>query len=677
MAVKENIYTLGCNDSTYPECSVQDICNFLDSVSVFCVDTETTGLDPHTSDIIMLQVGNEKYQFVIDARVVDVDFIFPYLEDSSKTKIGSNLKFDYKMFLGNYNIRMQNMFDTMIVEMILECGVKSFGFGLAKLAEKYVKFHMPKDVRNEFTIIRKQEFNSRQIQYGGRDVLIPMYIYWQQQKRIKKDELGMCVYLENKFVAVCAEMEYHGMYVDKELWLDLHEKNKKALIQAEIDLNSYLIENKMVKYLGPIDMFTQEITILVSWTSQKQVVPIFKDLGVPTQIFDKEKSKEASELLGYKVEKFKDSIGKVEMQKYISHPFVNLYLSFKKYQKAVSTYGENWYKDYVNTTTKRVHTNFRQILNTGRLASSKPNVQQIPSFKSKDKPFSEAHRTCFVAPEGRRLIVRDFSGCELRILADYSRESSMQNEFIHGVGDLHSLTATKVYTQINGVDTPVNKDENSHLRQVGKVLNFALSYGASAFKIAQQLAVDESEGSKIVKSFYKAFPMLEDYFKGQHSFVKSHGYVLIDNYTKRRSYFPYYKEYLQVSQALEEYQNYRAEARNMGMEEPEFPRKLYSNYMKMRGSMERASQNYRIQGTNASMTKIAMIKMYDYILDNKLQDKAAIVLSLHDEIVLEADEDIADELDSKLSEFMIFSGTLFCPKVPMEVDGGVSTVWDH
>jgi DNA polymerase-1 len=172
--------------------------------------------------------------------------------------------------------------------------------------------------------------------------------------------------------------------------------------------------------------------------------------------------------MGEDVEIYKYQTGKVELERFKDNELVNKFLLYKKYQKAVTTYGLDWLNKFINSVTKRVHSSFDQIKSTGRLGSYSPNVQQIPSFKSPDKLSCEAHRTCFVAPEGWSLITKDFSGCELRILADYSNEQSMIDEFVLGTGDLHSLTASKVFRK--KVDSKTNK----HLRQIGKTLNFAI-----------------------------------------------------------------------------------------------------------------------------------------------------------------------------------------------------------
>lgn len=455
---------------------------------------------------------------------------------------------------------------------------------------------------------------------------------------------------------------------------------------AEKALDNYVLENKIHPFVGTLDLFTQEPHCVIEWSSQNQVVPLFKKLGIPTKILDKDKTNEAAEKYGIDVEVYKDSIGKLEIEKYAKKfPFIPLYLEYKKYQKAVTTYGEEWVHKYTNPTTNRVHTNMWQILDTGRSASSNPNLQQIPSFKSKDKIPAEAHRTCFIAPEGRKLVVRDYSGQELRILADLSEEPSMIDEFVHGSGDLHSLTASKVYSKIRNEHVPVNKNvrdssgrivyaaQNEHLRQVGKTLNFAISYGASAYKISKGLSISTEEGQEIIDSFFAAFPGLNKFFKKGHKFILRNGYILVDKITGRRSYYKYYDDYLSKLKLLVD----AKEKESLTGETVDLPKKFWSEFFTAKGEMERKSQNYRIQGLAASMTKAALVMLYDILYSEKLLDEIKLILVLHDEIVLEASDEYSEYADEQLSTCMVNAGRIFCPKVPMKTDGGISQVWEH
>ena len=253
-----------------------------------------------------------------------------------------------------------------------------------------------------------------------------------------------------------------------------------------------------------------------------------------------------------------------------------------------------------------------------------------------------------------------------------SNEDAMIDEFLNGKGDLHSLTASKVYSEIRGEYVEVSKKKNTELRQNAKVLNFAMSYGAGAYKIGKGLNVSQEEAQNIVNSFFSAFPKLSDYFKAGHRFVRNNGYVVIDPLTKRRSYFAFYEKYMELHKTVEEFKLQQRRNRALKLD-----KQIWSDYYTLKGAMERASQNYRIQGLAASMTKIALVYFYNHLLDNNLFDKVEINLVLHDELVIISDADIAEEMDKVLADCMVKAGSHFCKRIPMEVSGGPCIVWDH
>jgi DNA polymerase-1 len=672
------LYFIGPYQTRYKTAELNDVIRFMERESKFCFDTETTGLNPHRDKVIMVQIGNDEFQFVIDARHVDITPLLPYLVSPDKMKIGSNLAFDYKMMLGNYGIRMQNLGDTMIREKVLETGRKQRGFGLKDLAKKYLKVNMPKEVRTEFTHIHNQPFDDRQILYGGNDVKYPIRIYYKQQLRIQNDQLGVTVHLEQQYVRVIAEMEFWGMPFREDIWNDIYHKNVDALVERLAALDDYVRDNKITKYLGPVDMFTGKQDVHMNWGSPKQVGELFKSLGLPVEKLDFDKMDEVKDVYGLNLEIFKISIGKEELARLAdTYPIAKLFLDYKKAYSAVTKYGLEWVKKYVDREMGRVRTRFNQVLNTGRISSSSPNVQQIPSFKSSAKASWEAHRTAFVAPEGWTLVVRDYSAQESRVLADLAKEEAMIQEYITGTGDMHSLTGSKVFSLIEGRPVKVSKKENAHYRNIAKVVNFASAYGATGGTLARKLNISKEMGDDIINSFYQAYPQLRDYFVRRHSEILKNGYLIIDPFTNRKIYFPAHKRYKENLEIMQSYQEEKYRNRVLGYEEPEYPKEVADETRKLEGSLKRAAQNFPIQSISASMTKIAMSMMYDWILKNGYEDSIRIVLALHDEIVLECKKEVAEIANEKLGFFMEHAGTYFCKSLPMASDGGSTEVWDH
>jgi DNA polymerase-1 len=355
--------------------SLDEVIQFITQQKEVGFDIETTrkfggevfgdneGLDPRTSSIVMLQIGDEKTQYVIDNRQYNEADVMPVIELlSERTIVGHNLKFEYVHILHNFGIRLTNMYDTMVVEQILECGeIKSGRFSLGHLMKKYINPNIDpkKQVRLEFLDIENKPFSKEQLIYGAMDIITPLYIKKAQEKLLHLRDLKDTYYMLEKHVTpVLGEKEYNGMHINQKLWLDLFQKNMERYLKAENDLNSYVEKN--------LSKFTEDGVCNILWTSPKQVLPLMQAVGVDTKVKDKKKSKE----LGHPV--YKDSIETSHLMKYLhSDRLVELYVEFKRIQKSVTSYGDKFLR-FVNPITGRIHPNYWQVLNTGRTACRNP-----------------------------------------------------------------------------------------------------------------------------------------------------------------------------------------------------------------------------------------------------------------------------------------------------------------
>lgn len=343
--------------------SLDEVKEFLDDCTEFCVDIETTGLCPHQSKIIMLQVGNTERQYIIDARCTDISFIIPYLTNPSTKKIGTNLKFEYKMFLGNLKCRMQNPVDVMINEVILTCGLQRSSYSLAALVEKYLGVDLPKEVRLEFTKIGKTRFEARHVRYGAGDVYYPQLINNIQQEMLKDDNLLTVARLEYSVIKVMGEMEFNGIPINKRRWQEIASENYQMSLEKIKQLNNYIIDNQVNKYYISKNLFNSEPKCTVKWTSPKEVAEVFKTIGIPTRILDKEKTKRVEEEYGIEMEFYKDSVGGPELAQYSKeYPIIPLFLDYQKYNKASTTFGDKWLSENINPITGRIHSSFWPIL---------------------------------------------------------------------------------------------------------------------------------------------------------------------------------------------------------------------------------------------------------------------------------------------------------------------------
>lgn len=679
-------------NSTLEECI--DYCK---RKNVLVIDTETrpkpefrgykkAGLDPYMSEIVMFQIGDQHQQFVIDTRFIDItqSAVMNLLTDISKIKILVNAKFDYKQIYTDFGVRLNNIHDLMVQEMSLHQGIQNFGFSLEKMSQRYIgtKFRktsqldlfskkeddeeilVSKETRKEFFSIGDRPFSYNQISYGGKDVELPALIYPLQLQLLKKNNTTALVDLENKFTLVLADMELAGFHLDEDMWVELYKNNlvkrDKALKRlVEITTTHEDLSKFKNRQTSLFENSRVTSSVNINWSSNPQIVDVCKALGIPTKQLDRQKSKEADEAI------YKDSVEERFLLKYKDKfPFIEQFLLFRRYEKATSTYGTGFLSKSLHPVIGRVCSTYRQILNSGRMASRDPNLQNIPN-----EYRVPGFRECFRSPVGKKLIVADYSGQELRILADYANEDVMI-EALNAGEDLHSLTASKVYSIIRGHDVIVSKTENSDLRAYGKTLNFGIAYGMSAYKLSNDFGISIKEAEKVIDAFYEAYPNLKSYFEKAQEGALTLGYILIDPVIKRKSYLGKYWERYKASKLVIDSLQESGSTKRAS-------KSVWSDYFTYKGMIERKSQNYPIQGTGANISKLAACILRKYQADNNAWSLFKIVNMVHDEIVLEANEEDADEVKDILEKAMMKAGEVFCKKCPMVVDAVISDHWNH
>lgn len=393
----------------YEQITIEESIQYLKTCKILGFDTETTGLDPHSDKVIMIQIGDLNNQYVIDTRCIDPKPLKEILESRLIQKIGVNLGFDYKMILGTYGWRCKNLNDLMLNEMIImggytigdmkRAGYKD-GYSMAALSKRYLNIDLKsnqlslfpdiityKDTGVEFTT-HTGPFTLKQVNYGVNDIKIPLLIWSHQQKILEQQQLLILSKLENKYLIPSSEMEYNGFYVDPKLWdkTYIHYSIKKGW--AKHRLYCFLYEINKGEYRN------------INWNSSKQVIKLFNELGIDTKVLDKKKTLEEGE------EIWKNSLEKKYIQKN-DHPIIDLYLDYKKYEKYTNTYGHKFLR-HVNPVTGRLHTRYWQIVKTGRPSSS-PNLLNIPR--------GERHRKCFTNQyDDTVLVVADYSGKTTNLL---------------------------------------------------------------------------------------------------------------------------------------------------------------------------------------------------------------------------------------------------------------------
>ena len=623
-----NYSTVDIQYSTLEECY-----KVLKDSSILSIDIETTrkfnkygkieGLDPYTSKIVMLQIGTKDIQFVIDTRYFNVKDILSKFKD--KTFVGHNLKFEYKHIFHNYGVKLYNLYDTFIAEKILYNGL-NLSNSLENLNKRYLDIEVDKSTRLEFLDIKDRPFTLKQIVYGAEDILYPLLIRDRQLTQAKRRGVAMCIDLEFLFIPVVAEMEYNGSNLDREKWTKIYEDNLKKYLDLKNKLNSYIIKNfSNTDFIErQLDLFNEDLKCSISWSSPIQVANFFKYLDICPKV-DGKYTVNASVLKSFKI-KHLDRIDDDYLW------LIDTYLTMKETEKLTTTYGEDFFK-YLNPISNKLHSNFNQIVNTGRLSSSKPNLQNIPS--------DESYRECFIASEGCKLITADYSGQETVVLANDSKDKNMLSFYKSGENDMHSYNAKMIFKgELKDLSLSEIKNKHPDLREKAKPVSFAIPYGGNGATIAENAGISLEEGDYIYNEYFNAFPGLKSYFKVCRNEALSQNYILIDNISGRKYFFS---------------GNWRKD-------------------FKLKGKYERAAVNYKIQGTSGSITKLALINVFKYIRDNNLEDELKIILTVHDEIVLESKRNHSKH--AKALEDAMLKGSLpWCKIVPLTAEAVIDDYW--
>jgi DNA polymerase I len=657
--MNRNVFFIGekalIEDNKYFNTSTKEEClAYLKTKTELGLDIETTykfegkygkmeGLSPYTSNIVMLQIGDLNKQFLIDTRVVSIDFLKGILENESITKVGHNLKFEYLHVLHNNGIRLKNLYDTQIAEQIIYCGLtqsfitipdkkeKITRFSLEALIYIYFKEKVDKNTRLQFLKIKDKPFTITQILYGVDDIIYPLQIKALQEVKLIKKNLGNTLSLEMLFLEVLGNIEYKGLKLNKDAWKKVYESKLIVFKEYEEILNTFVQNNYATsKFINKqLDLFSKELSCNIMWTSSKQVIEFFMYLNACPQEVSKSTKK-----LSYTVNATVIASSLLTLNK--DQPedvkkFIKDYLRFKELEQSVTTFGISFFK-YINPISNRLHTNFKQIKNTGRISSASPNLQNIPSDKR--------YRECFIPEEGNIYVNCDYSGQETVLLANISGEANIAH-LINTGGCMHCFVTRKVYPELMDLTDTEIKQNHPEKRQLVKKANFAIQYGGTGYTIAKNVGITEKEGDDVYNAYFKAFPTLKQYFTKVQNQTIAQGYVLIDTITNRKSYF------------------------------------IPSKNQKEKFSIMKKALNYPVQGAGGSMTKLASIYFYKWIVKNNYLDKVWIVLTVHDELIIECNIDVQTIVKTALEESMLKAADVWCIDVKMKAEAHISDKWEH
>lgn len=592
---------------------VSEVADILGKEAVISVDTETTGLDPYLSKVLLIQIATPYICYIFIVGKIDVKLLKPLLENPDIMKIVQNAKFDYKMLRCVCGISMNNMFCTMTAERLMIAGLFDENTmskaSLKSLTKKYLHMDMEKKIRSKFHEngdIQRTSFSKEEFDYAADDALVLHPIYEQQSVDLADRELIQTALLEFNTIPITGDMELEGCSIDTEKWRNIVEEVRKRRDEYA---------NKILKVLSPV---VAQATLFglpaINISSPVQLLSCLKKFGVRRpdgsclEDTDEDTLKEAKK----------------------GNPIIEDILQYRGDEKLVKAYGLN-FLEKINKKTGRIHAEFDPLrAATGRYSSSHPNLQQIPTFDEKDPLVN--FRSCFIAKPGYKFICSDYSQQELRILADASNDPVFARAYMNNE-DRHKQTASDVF----GV--PLDKVTPKQ-RKIAKVLNFAIVYGAGPSKIAWMLEIPIEEASEIISRYFRSYPYIRRFMErmAEEAIRNRFAYTIIGR-----------KRYFQIP-------------------DPSDP-----EYRMTISKLRRVAPNTFVQGSAADVTKQALIYLDEAIRENSID--AHLIMVIHDEVVIEVKEAQAERMARITEDCMIRGYTTFFKNIPMKVEAVVADYW--
>ncbi|HVE58810.1 MAG TPA: DNA polymerase [Pyrinomonadaceae bacterium] len=439
-------------------------------------DTETTELDPYEGNIRLVQFSNGKNTYVIDLKPFadkgdlktseELALLRELLTAPRPIKIAHNAKFDAKWVRHHLGVDVNGIFDTLLASQLIAAGDQDRRHNLAEVVNFFLGVEL--DKTEQVSDWSADELSQSQIQYAAKDAAIMVALREKVVDRLKQDNLVRVAKLEFDCVMPIAQMELNGFYLDEARWREQLEKVKKEQDRIAMELQRMLAAGVAQASLFGVT----EINL----DSNQQVLDALKNLGVPVP----------NSTRGYQLEPLA-----------LEYPVVAKLLEYRGVAKAISSFGET-ILEFIKPQTGRLHSDFRQIgAPTGRFSSSKPNIQQIP--------HEEAYRRCFRAPEGRKLVIADYSQIELRILADFSNDENFINAFKSGA-DFHTITAAQVF---NVAPEKVSPEQ----RSFAKRLNFGVVYGIGAQRFALMTGLSQTQAEDTMRKYFGTYRGLDAWLR--------------------------------------------------------------------------------------------------------------------------------------------------------------------
>jgi DNA polymerase-1 len=582
---------------------IQELIEYLKLQTEICLDTETTDINTQEAEIVGISFSyyyQEAYYIPMPFNDIDAtkNILYQFkdiLENTQSTKIGHNIKYDINV-LKKYNINVQGpIFDTMVATHLLAPESRN---NLNTAANLYLNY-LPIRIEELIGEKGKDQIKIQQVEtntiknYASEDADTTLQLKNSLHPKLIEENLYQLFQtIEMPLLKILSDMEVTGVYIKTDLL-------KKMSQELQKDLDA--LENDIYK------MASMQFNI----NSPKQTGEIlFENLNIlPKPPKTKTGQYSTNE----------ETLSKIKN----NHPIIEKILEYKEIKKLQTTYIEAL-PNLISKRDNRIHTSYIQtIVNTGRLSSTNPNLQNIPIRTEKGKKIRQA----FVAQTDDYLILSaDYSQIELRVMAHFSKDTNMIQTLIED-RDIHTMTASKVFN--------VEEDQvTEEMRRKAKTINFGIIYGISPFGLSQRVNIPRKEAKEIIDAYFNHFPGVKQYMDTAILNASQLGYAT--TIMGRKKFLP----------------------------------NINSRNQTTKGADERNAINMPIQGSAAEIIKIAMISIHQYIKEMKLQSK--MIMQVHDELIFEVHKSETQILQTKIKELMQNAMEL---SVPLKVNIGIGTDW--
>ena len=573
------------------------------------IDTETSSIDPNQADLlgisISTKIGHACYIPLGHSNTINLDKdkvlkkLKPVLEDKSIKKIGQNIKFDFIVFY-HQGILLNNMEDTMLMSYVLDAGKNRHNMDTLSeihLGHKTISY-------KEIVGTGKKEIKFSDVEislakdYASEDADITYRLYRLFLKNLKSEKL-IHIYeiFEKPLIKILAFMEIEGIKLDIKFLKILSSKFEKKIKTLEAEI--FKISKKQFNI-----------------ASTKQLGEIMYN---ELKIASLKKTKKGSFATGANV---------LEDLAFKGHKLPKLILEWRQATKLKNTYTDSL-QEHINPRTQRVHTSFLlAATTTGRLASSDPNLQNIPIKSDEGRDIRKA----FISEKNKNLISADYNQIEMRILSDLADVKELKKAFKNNE-DIHALTASQVFNKdINKIST--------EMRRKAKAINFGIIYGISQYGLAKQIGVSNNEAEEFLNSYFLKFPEIKEYMSSTIKFCRKSGYV--NNIFGRKTHI-------------------------VGINDRNF---------NTRNFQERAAINAPIQGSASEIMRLAMIRINKKFSETK-DNKSKILLQIHDELIFEVSEKEISKISKIIKQEMmsVQQSELHTFSIPLLVDINYAKNW--